>query len=196
MRGPKPKYPIILTTEERDSIEQIVKSRKSAQGKVLRAQIILKTADHPDWTNRQLGREVGCTDRAVRKRRRRWVESQARMIYPGRARPVLRLYEQAPALLKAGLGVVCVDEKTSIQARQREQTPQPTQAGQTAHLSPRYKRQGFLHLFAGLSVADGYKYSQPFSCKRFIDFQTFLLKTIIPEVLRRGLRTLTTPPSN
>ena len=77
MRGPKPKYPIILTTEERDNLEQIVKSRKSAQGKVLRAQIILKAADHPDWTNLQLGQEVGCTDRAVRKWRRRWVENQS-----------------------------------------------------------------------------------------------------------------------
>ena len=107
-----------------------------------------------------------------------------------RARPVLRLYEQALALLKAGIWVVCVDEKTSIQARQREQAPQPAQAGQPVHLSPRYKRQGFLHLFAGLSVADGYKYGQTFSRKRFVDFQTFLLETIIPEALRRGVHTL------
>lgn len=77
MRGPKPKYPIILTTEERDSLEQMIKSRKSAQGKVLRAHIILKAADHPDWTNLQIAQVVGCTDRAVRKWRRRWVESQS-----------------------------------------------------------------------------------------------------------------------
>jgi hypothetical protein len=34
-----------------------------------------------------------------------------------RARPVLRLYEQAKELLHQGIWVVCVDEKTSIQAR-------------------------------------------------------------------------------
>lgn len=35
-----------------------------------------------------------------------------------RAVPVLRLYEQAVALLQQGIWVVCVDEKTSIQARE------------------------------------------------------------------------------
>ena len=35
-----------------------------------------------------------------------------------RARPVLRLYEKAKELLLAGIWVVCVDEKTSIQARE------------------------------------------------------------------------------
>ncbi len=107
-----------------------------------------------------------------------------------RARPVLRLYERAVALLAEGIWLVCVDEKTSIQARQREQSPQPAQPGQPIHLSPRYQRQGFLHLFAGLSVADGYKYGQTFERKRFVDFQTFLLETIIPEALRRGVHTL------
>lgn len=77
MRGPKPKYPILLTTEERNTIEQLIKSRKAAQGKVLRAQIILNAADHPDRTNLQIAQEVGCTDRAVRKWRRRWVESKS-----------------------------------------------------------------------------------------------------------------------
>jgi transposase len=107
-----------------------------------------------------------------------------------RARPVLRLYEQAVALLKQGIWVVCVDEKTSIQARQPEQLPQPAQGGHPMHVSPRYKRQGALHLFAGLSVADGLKYGQTFARKRFVDFQTFLLTTIIPEALHRGVHTV------
>jgi len=58
------------------------------------------------------------------------------------------------------------------------------------HVSPRYKRQGALQLFAGLSVADGYKYGQTFARKRFVDFQAFLLQTIIPEALRRGVHTV------
>jgi transposase-like protein/transposase len=274
MRGPKPKHPIVLTTEERANLEQLVKSRKTAQGQVLRGRIILNAADHPDWTNLQVAQTVGCTARTVRKWRRRWVESKslddlprsgapqrfspevkaqatalacsfpqaegqplsrwslaeiaARLVVLGlvtsiatstlcrwfaadklkpwryhnwqhildpqafmeRARPVLRLYERAVALLKEGIWVVCVDEKTSIQARQRQQPPQPAQPGQPVHVSSRYKRRGFLHLFAGLSVADGYKYGQTFGRKRFVDFQTFLLETIIPEALRRGVHTL------
>ena len=53
-----------------------------------------------------------------------------------------------------------------------------------------YKRQGALQLFAGLSVADGYRYGQTFERKCFVDFQAFLLGTIIPEALRRGVHTL------
>ena len=107
-----------------------------------------------------------------------------------RARPVLRLYEQAKALLLAGIWVVCVDEKTSIQARELEQTPRPAAAGRPVHVSPRYKRHGALQLFAGLAVADGKKYVQAAERKRFVDFQAFLTQVIIPEALRRGVRVI------
>jgi transposase len=107
-----------------------------------------------------------------------------------RARPVLHLYEQAKALLQQGVWVVCVDEKTSIQARQAEQAPRSTSAGHPMQVFPRYKRQGALHLFAGLSVADGCKYRQTFLRKRFVDFQAFLQQAIIPEALRRGVHTV------
>jgi transposase len=108
-----------------------------------------------------------------------------------RARPVLQLYEQAQALLPAGVWVVCADEKTSIQAREREHVPQAATAGHPLRLSPRYKRRGALHLFAALSVADGVKLGQTFQRKRFVDFQAFLLDSLIPEALRRGVHTVT-----
>jgi hypothetical protein len=107
-----------------------------------------------------------------------------------RARPVLEVYQQAQALLRQGIWAVCVDEKTSIQARQREQTSRPAQPGKPILISPRYQRQGALHLFAGLSVADGQKVGQTFERKRFVEFQAFLLESIIPEALRRGVHTL------
>ena len=107
-----------------------------------------------------------------------------------RARPVLRLYEKAKELLEQGIWVVCLDEKTSIQARRRQQATQPAIPGHPMHVSHRYERKGALHLFAGLSVADGFKYGQTFLRKRFVDFQEFLLHTIIPESLRRGVHTV------
>lgn len=42
-----------------------------------------------------------------------------------RARPVLQVYEKAVELLRNGIWAVCVDEKTSIQARQLKQEPVP-----------------------------------------------------------------------
>lgn len=107
-----------------------------------------------------------------------------------RARPVLQLYQAAKQLLEQGIWVVCTDEKTSIQARERLQEPQAAGFGQPQHISARYKRQGALHLFAALSVADGQKYGQTRRRKRFIDFQAFLLEVVIPEALRRGVHTL------
>jgi hypothetical protein len=107
-----------------------------------------------------------------------------------RARPVLQLYEQAGQLLQQGIWVVCVDEKTSIQARQLEQPPQAAQPGQPMQVSPRYKRQGALQLMAGLSVADGCVYGQTAERKRFVDFQAFLLETLLPEALRRKVHTV------
>jgi transposase len=107
-----------------------------------------------------------------------------------RARPVLQVYEKAAELLREGIWAVCVDEKTSIQARQLEQEPTPAKPEQPMHMAPRYKRQGALQLFAGLSVADGYKYGQTSERKRFVDFQAFLLNVIFPEALRRKVHTL------
>ena len=107
-----------------------------------------------------------------------------------RARPVLQLYQQAKKLLAQGIWVVCADEKTSIQARQREQDSRPAQVDKPVLISPRYLRQGFLHLFAALSVADGQKYGRTAGRKRFVDFQAFLLECIIPEALRREVHTL------
>jgi hypothetical protein len=107
-----------------------------------------------------------------------------------RARPILRLYERAKAFLSQGIWLVCVDEKTSIQARKRTAAPDPAVPGHPMHVSHRYERKGALHLFAGLSVADGQVYGQCHTRKRFVDFQAFLLRVIIPEALRRGVHNL------
>jgi transposase len=103
------------------------------------------------------------------------------------ATPVLRLYEQAIALLKQGIWVVCADEKTSIQAREGIHPPDPAAPGEPVHVAPRYKRRGALQLFAALSVADGLIYGCCRERKRFVDFQAFLLEVLVPEALRRGV---------
>jgi len=107
-----------------------------------------------------------------------------------RARPVLAVYAHAQQLLQEGIWAVCVDEKTSIQARQAAHPPRAVTSGHPQHVAPRYYRHGALQLFAGLSVADGHKYAQTAERRRFVDFQAFLSGVIIPEALRRGVHTL------
>lgn len=77
MSGPQPEYPIELTTAEQERLEKLVNARKSSQGEVRRAKIVLTTHQHPDWNNQQIARTVGCSDRTVRKWRRRWVETHS-----------------------------------------------------------------------------------------------------------------------
>ena len=76
MRGPKPKYYIHLTKEEERMLQQLVRAPSTPQGKAMRARIILAAHEHPEWSNQQIAREAGCSDRTVREWRRRWVESK------------------------------------------------------------------------------------------------------------------------
>ena len=77
MRGPKPKYKVQLLENEINALRQLVKGRNSPQVKVMRARIVLDAHEHPEWSNQQIAAQVGCTDRAVRKWRRRWNESKS-----------------------------------------------------------------------------------------------------------------------
>src|SRR5260221_5857599 len=119
-----------------------------------------------------------------------WQHIQNPETFLVRARPVLRLYEHAAALLEQGIWVVCADEKTSIQARQAEQAPRPAIHKHPVYQSPRYKRQGALHLMAALSVADGLVYGQRHTRKRFVDFRCFLETVLLVEAQRRQVQTI------
>lgn len=107
-----------------------------------------------------------------------------------RARPVLELYRNAREWLKERVWVVCVDEKTSMQARGRPEPLQPAAPGHPVHVAHRYVRHGALHLFAALSVADGWVGGLCRQRKQWGDFQTFLVEVVIPEALRRGVHTV------
>ena len=121
-------------------------------------------------------------------RYRMWQHIHDPQAFLARARPVLQLYAQATSLLERGEWLVCVDEKTSIQARQAEQAPRPAIRGHSARQSPRYTRGGARHLMAGLSVADGQILGQCHKRKRFVDFQAFISEVLVPEAKRRGVQ--------
>ena len=92
-----------------------------------------------------------------------------------KAVPVLERYEQAQALTTQAEAVCGVDEKTSIQARQRVS---PTKAAVPAFPMPRadrYRRMGALNLFCALRVATGMTFAQCCTQRCFADFKTFLL---------------------
>jgi transposase len=106
-----------------------------------------------------------------------------------KAAPVLDLYEQAPALAQQAEAICCVDEKTSIQARQRVSATKAAVPDAPMQVADRYRRMGALHLFCALIVATGTTVAQCFRKKRFAEFKTFLL-TVFTSAGGQGLNVL------
>jgi hypothetical protein len=121
---------------------------------------------------------------------RLWQHILDPLAFMERARPVLDLYQEATALLKAATWVSCLDEKTSIQARCGEQPPQAARPNQLATTCPRYKRGGAVQLFGALSVADGRVLGQCRLRKCFADLQAFLKEVVVVEAQRRAVTTV------
>jgi transposase len=92
-----------------------------------------------------------------------------------KATPVLDLYAQAPALQAQGELIVCADEKTSIQARQRVSPTKAAAPGAVVQVADRYKRLGALQLFWALVVASGLTFPQTRTTKKVVDCKAFLL---------------------
>jgi hypothetical protein len=106
-----------------------------------------------------------------------------------KATPVLDLYEQSARLAKEGELAVCIDEKTSIQARDPIHETKPAVAEHPVHVAARYKRMGALQLFCALIVAGGITYARTFARKRFCEFKTFLLG-LFASVAVKGVKVL------
>ena len=75
MRGPKPSYPIELTSAEAKQLEQLIRAHTTSQSLALRARIILRADEHPEHSNQHLASALGTTDRTVRTWRGRWVKT-------------------------------------------------------------------------------------------------------------------------
>lgn len=77
MRGPKPSYPIELTSEEQEHLRSLIRAHTTGQSLAIRARIVLFANEHPDWSNQQIAQTVGTSDRLVRKWRQRWTVAHA-----------------------------------------------------------------------------------------------------------------------
>jgi transposase len=106
-----------------------------------------------------------------------------------KATPVLDLYEQAQVLASQREAVCCVDEKTSIQARDRASETRPAVPGHPVQIADRYQRQGALQLFCALMVASGLTFARCYAKKYFAHFQSFL-KQLFASARCRGLKVL------
>lgn len=81
--------------------------------------------------------------------------------------------------------VLCVDEKSQIQALDRSQPMLPLRPGQAARRSHDYKRHGTTSLFAALDIATGQVIGKCFPRHRAAEFRRFLdeIEANVPEDL-------------
>ena len=70
-RGPKPQHKVALTAPEYRELQRLARRRTASYAAVVRAKILLLAYEHPDWSHAAIAPAVGCTDRTVRKWRRR-----------------------------------------------------------------------------------------------------------------------------
>ena len=75
--------------------------------------------------------------------------------FSSRIAEICNLYLRAPELREQGVHVVCVDEKTGIQALEHKYTGKPVAPGKSAHVEFEYIRHGTRTLIAGREVSDG-----------------------------------------
>ena len=75
--------------------------------------------------------------------------------FEAKALDICRLYLDAPQLYQQGELVICVDEKTSIQALERARPTTPAEPGRPERRDPEYIRHGTRCLIASLVVPTG-----------------------------------------
>jgi transposase len=87
MAGRKKSYQVAVDGRQRQELQEVVASRKSAQSLVQRARIVLLCAEQPTWSDRQVAAAVRCSAGQVRKWRKRWCETHSLQEAPRSGRP-------------------------------------------------------------------------------------------------------------
>ena len=149
-----------------------------------------KPTDATHWSTRDLAKKVGMSPSSVGRIWRAfglkpWQTDTFKLSedpqFVDKVRDVVGVYLNPPD--KAV--VLCVDEKTSIQALDRTQPALPMRPGQVERRTHDYKRYGVTDLFAALNVATGQVLHQTRPRHRAVEFRKFLdvIEDNVPEGL-------------
>ena len=239
----RPKVPLVLTDEERDELNRLLRRRSTSQALALRARIVLRCSrlqcnsdvaeelgvsghtvgkwrrrfvsdrldglyDEPrvggprtisdefiehliqttlsrkpkgatHWSTRSLGRELGISPASVSRIWRAFglqphrAESFSLSRDPqfvGKVRDIVGLYMKPPE----NALVLCVDEKSQIQALDRGQPILPMLFAHPERRTHNYERHGTTSLFAALDVATGRVIGKCYRRHRTKEFLSFL----------------------
>src|SRR5246127_2088242 len=149
-----------------------------------------KPPDATHWSSRGMARASGLSVSTVQRIWRAFGLQPHRLEtfklstdpdFVAKVRDVVGLYVAPPERAI----VLCVDEKSQIQALDRSQPMLPMRPGQPARRSHDYKRHGTTSLFAALDIATGKVIGKCYSRHRAAEFRKFLDE--IEAAVPRGL---------
>src|ERR1700694_5602875 len=135
--------------------------------------------DATHWSSRGMARASGLSISTVQRIWRAFGRQPHRLEtfklstdpdFVAKVRDVVGLYVSPPAHAI----VLCVDEKSQIQALDRSQPMLPMRPGQPARRSHDYKRHGTTSLFAALDIATGRVIGKCYARHRAVEFRKFL----------------------
>ena len=138
-----------------------------------------KPTDATHWSTRDLAAKVGMSASSVGRiwaafGLKPWLSDTFKLsedpMFVEKVRDVVGLYMNPPEHAV----VLCVDEKTSIQALDRTQPSLPMRPGQIERRTHDYVRHGVTDLFAALNLATGQVVHQTRPQHRAIEFRKFL----------------------
>jgi hypothetical protein len=185
-----------------DGVDGLADLPRSGRPKTIDdAQIIAATLDSPPeslavthWSTRLLGKHLGISDATVARawrayRVQPWRQGTFKFStdpeLEAKVRDVVGLYLDPPS----NAIVLCVDEKSQIQALNRTQPILPVRPGLPERATHDYKRNGTTTLFAALEVATGQVTDRCYGRHgkaEFLDFLKLVAKTYAPPTARRA----------
>ncbi len=191
MRG-RPKAGLVLTEAEREQLQAWTRRRKTAQALAMRSRIVLKCASGIE--NKIVAKHLNTSPQTVSKWRNRFITMRlddwsriwrAFGLQPHRqetfklstdpqfvakTRDIVGLYLDPPDRAL----VLCVDEKSQIQALDRTQLVLPLAPGIPERRTHDYTRHGTTSLFAALDIATGQVIGELHRRHRSLEFLKFL----------------------
>src|SRR5713101_4135892 len=138
-----------------------------------------KPTDATQWSTRDLAAKVGMSASSVGRiwkafGLKPWLIDTFKLsedpMFVEKVRDVVGLYMNPPDHVV----VLCVDEKTSIQALDRTQPSLPMRPGKVERRTHDYMRHGVTDLFAALNLATGHVTHQTRPRHRAVEFRKFL----------------------
>lgn len=162
---PRPGQPRKVTDEQ---VERVITMTLESQPR-----------DATHWSTRSMAKAVGMNQTAVSRIWRAFGLQPHRVetfklskdpLFIEKVRDIVGLYLDPPDRAL----VLCVDEKSQIQALDRTQPLLPMRPGQAERRSHDYKRHGTTSLFAALDVASGHVIGELHRRHRAVEFRKFL----------------------